>query len=176
MKERPILFSAPMVAAILAGEKTQTRRVMKPQPALGAPWRGWIVDPEAMDIPSAMCPYGITGDRLWVREAHLVTAGGRIYYKADHPDLVNCRPSIHMPRQFSRITLEITCVRVQRLQEITEADALAEGMETIPVGTATWSNRQSFQVLWGKINGGRDGCDWDSNPWVWVIEFERVQP
>ncbi len=183
MSERPILFSAPMVRAIIGGDKTQTRRVLKPQPSFGQPWHGWIVDPEMMDIPTAMCPHGITGDRLWVREAIGIHCRpedgleGYCVYRADFPDgpLASFEPgwtpSIHMPRWACRLVLEVGAVRVQRLQDITEADAKAEGMERTPVGTATWSNRQSFAVLWDQLNGKREGCAWENNPWVWAIEF-----
>lgn len=219
MKERPILFSASMARAILAGEKTQTRRVMKPQPWLipGTPYitGGWMWtrsgdgDGEGLDwginapmdeVGAALakyCPYGQPGDRLWVRESFRfgsapndASGQGIALFGSDassaipHPDMEMgrynwCRryvpvSAIHMPRWACRLLLEVTGVRVERVQEITEDDARAEGMEVLSVGTATWSNRQSFAVLWDQINGKRAGCAWDNNPWVWVIEFRRV--
>jgi hypothetical protein len=194
-----------MVRAILAGNKTQTRRVMKPQPwsIPGTPYisDGWMWTKQghgdgdglnwginaSMDKVSEVlakyCPHGRPGDRLWVREPVGIHCRpedgieGYCVYRADFPDgpLVTFEPhwtpAMHMPRWASRITLEITGVRVQRLQDITEEDAIAEGMETIPVGTATWSNRQSFATLWDQLNGKREGCAWENNPWVWAIKF-----
>lgn len=150
MKERPILFSAPMVNAILAGRKTQTRRVVKPLPSWqvhsvcdpnGAadPWAVWFHYPDTDRVGHLRaCPYGVPGDRLWVREtfSYLGKKGrGPIAYRANTSDGERVRvdspwhPSIHMPRWASRLTLEITEVRVQRLQEISEEDAIAEGVE-----------------------------------------------
>ncbi len=216
MKERPILFSAPMVRALLAGAKTQTRRVVKPEgahhifqfrgttAAKGADeptgeW-GWCGS-ESVVNKHIRCPYGQPGDRLWVRETHAPQSdcwgaweswlrgdGGPapiIHYAADFkpfqdgqgftirkPFIDKWRPSIHMPRWASRITLEITGVRVERLQEISEADALAEGVRNslhLPGGRFA---RENFEHLWWTING--DGS-WEANPWVWVIEFKRIE-
>lgn len=188
MKERPILFSAPMVRALLAGTKTQTRRAAKVESTLGidsilAPRRAgghaatYLLPDQAAEA-AACCPYGQPGDRLWVRETH--GYGGDAYapdvhYRATHPDApVQGRwlHSIHMRRRDSRILLEITSVRVERLQDISEADALAEGVPhslNLPGGRFA---RENFEHLWWTING--DGS-WESNPWVWVVEFERAQ-
>lgn len=177
-RERPILFSAPMVSAILASTKTQTRRAVK----------GWALEwlqpgmftPEYVALPdNRACPYGQPGDRLWVREAFGVDdEDGSILYWAD-PDTAQaaqhakacedrfprCRPSIHMPRTACRITLEITSVRVERLHDISEADALAEGPAAHCDGP--W---HAYRSLWTLINGP---ASWDANPWVWVVEFKR---
>lgn len=191
---RPILFSAPMVRAILGGHKTQTRRIIEPQPA-----RVWFSEsePNVQKInwkgctyrPSCICcPYGIAGDRLWVRETWAVakkwdgkspgwTYGpvvGRpaVAFRADgavRSTYGKWRPSIHMPRWASRITLEITKVRVERVQDISEEDAEAEGVDPIIAKVPT--HRDAFRYLWDDING--DG-EWDANPWIWVLEFERV--
>ena len=196
MAERPILFSAPMVRAILAGTKTQTRRVVKPQPAErgdngGAfmeiipsllPSRGGLFDVRyALDNPRAIrCPYGQPGDRLWVRETfgHFernenFKPGAEVFYRADGNclELEPWRPSIHMPRWASRITLEITGVRVERLQDISEADAYAEGIQHCDL----WGDgtpRGFYRVLWEQINGAGS---WDASPWVWVVEFKRME-
>jgi len=174
MKERPILFSAPMVRAILEGRKTMTRRVTK-RLLLGLPQAEM----------NAQCLYGQPGDRLWARETWAENIDGDIVYRADNgvaeSMIDRWRPSIHMPRWASRITLEITGVRVERLNEITEADARAEGVECFD-DTKTFrsywddfcvclSAKDSFQTLWAKINGPDS---WDANPWVWVVEFRRV--
>ena len=221
MKERPILFNGEMVRAILEGRKTQTRRVVKPQPILERGlWKmggqfsaGWSEGTRSVPcMPGhSLCtrgPYGSPGDRLWVRETWGVATrpcpyqGWRdgIEYRADvawmdderdllplHepeiPDEVGdfygdydkegWRPSIHMPRWASRIMLEVKAVRVERLQEITEEDARAEGVEM--VGPASLTSRSSFAKLWDSINAKR-GYGWDTNPWVWVVEFELPQP
>ena len=179
--ERPILFSAPMVRAILAGTKTQTRRMVN------AKW-------------SARCPYGQPGDRLWVRETwqavngndrarHIVTHPrpdrGWLEYAAtprlDEP-AYKWRPSIFMPRWASRITLEVTGVRVQRLHDISEADARAEGIDFDPgeggtfhvaglAGCGSDSAVDAYRKLWEAINGLRS---WAANPWVWVVEFKNA--
>lgn len=144
------------------------------------------------------CPYGKPGTRLWVRETFSLYRGfaddtlpdAPVIYRADkdgcgqypvmlngHCVLVNQRnpwkPSIFMPRRASRIALEVTSIKVERVQDITEDDAIAEGMEIIPIGTSTWSNRQSFAILWDKINAKR-GYAWASNPWVWVVSFRKI--
>ena len=239
-KERPILFSAPMVRALLDGSKLQTRRVIKTtQPE-------WVrVNPNSHpdtdgrqcygwdgNIGQAMrCPYGHPGDRLWVREAWMPDppcdgtwgytewAGNRIGQIAAVPERfqlpafcnyhaswphgshdLRWTPSIHMPRWASRITLEVTGVRVERLQDISEADAVAEGISRIPPPVADhgWSGPNRFtlrgmgkglcaghvnwnaptakalyQRLWESINGPES---LEANPWVWVVEFKVVKP
>ncbi|MFP3979131.1 hypothetical protein [Marinobacter sp. KMM 10035] len=216
--DRPILFNTEMVQAILDGRKTQTRRLVPewqlPSETSGPhdefPESSWIsvaqrdrrygfgvfgsTEEECManykHDYSSCCPYGRSGDRLWVRETHgfeIRSVGGtpheQITYRASNPDAVHCydcngmeqpmkwRPSIHMPRWASRITLEITGVRVERLQDISEADAKAEGGPTHGHSGAEISGRRGFQHLWGQINGVDS---WDANPWVWVIKFRRV--
>jgi hypothetical protein len=238
MRERPILFSAPMVRAILEGRKTQTRRVVKPQPfSNGMKYSAELGDilchddylpPSAMllragskrhqynatqDEWGRLCPCGQPGDRLWGRETGMLgrdsadvpimwTFGtlNDAEYKM-HPDapegsaqwclMWKKKPSIYMPRWASRITLEVTEVRVERLHDISEEDARAEGVERnhptdetegwldyldmtqggegFPVETA----RDSFRTLWDSINGSDA---WDLNPWVWAVSFKRVQP
>lgn len=193
MKERPIIFSGPMVRAILEGRKTQTRRVMKTPPDTFE---------DAASVLSA-CPFGKAGDRLWVRETWSVYTDGHargkgdevILYRADDSAYWNMhplehmeaefnplrdacdfspkwRPSIHMPRWASRITLEIASVRVELLQAISEADAKAEG--TTPDRYTDHPRGiyyTAFAELWKSINGPDS---WSLNPWVWVIEFEKV--
>lgn len=207
MKERPILFSAPMVRAILSGAKTQTRRVVKPQP-FTAPlkegecyvtaheWRSNI-------LRYGKLPYGQPGDRLWVRETwgsplrsckpSEIPVGDPILYRADYPadgrSGSKLWPSIFMLRWMSRITLEIVSVRVERLQNISEADAKAEGLLPcsnddysgwgLPNGEMTLCPRHAFESLWDSINGkqrpGRPDISWSANPWVWVVEFRRLE-
>ncbi len=224
--ERPILFSGPMVRAILDGRKTQTRRVFKHQPeedrsrlvvgsyhptiivrgeeAPGAETFGAYSDDGDFALP---CPYGVVGDRLWVRETHSIfdlrpescdtefsayptgPCPVAVGYFADDSsreititpeqwrepfdcDHVIPRPSIHMPRWASRITLEITAIRVERIRDISAEDCRAEGVDG---GDSTnelgW--RYSFGSLWNSINEKR-GYGWDANPWVWAISFRRV--
>lgn len=200
MKEHPILFSSSMVCALLDGRKTQTRRVMSPQPSLVDRAGCWYGRNPA-SLQNRPSKYGVKGDRLWVREqfsgphswATIPPAGWGwdksdvpIWYWADgnppEGDWTRPKPSIHMPRRYSRITLEITDVRVQRLQVLTEDDAIAEGVERIngiyrhhtradlghvsPIG--------SFQTLWDSINAKR--APWATNPWVWALTFRRVMP
>ena len=182
MNKRPILFSAPMVRALLNGSKTQTRRVVKPQHLK-------FFDQSAVDMLGAWdkrpLPYGQPGDRLWVRETwwHDEEDNSIIYRVDANSDIVdvnkhetglakyNWRPSIFMPRAASRITLEITAVRVERLQDISEADALAEGVTAKKTPDACYTAREAYAVLWESIN---DPGSWDLNPWVWVIEFKKV--
>lgn len=218
MKDRPILFSAPMVRAILEGRKTQTRRVVKPQPSPSSDtafvgtdgiWRfshPTMRGPVSHEADDVRCPYGQPGDRLWVREKfqplfaddienHWETdwktgKGYKISYPAtdgiqefiDLDDELSdaCKPSIHMPRWASRILLEITGVRVERLADISKDDAMAEGIVVQPDGgfglaDSTHYNfsdpTDSYCSLWESING--DGS-WYANPWVWVVEFKRV--
>lgn len=196
MRERPILFSGPLVRALLAGTKTQTRRLMKPQPEEGAhmaPEMGAALHEDHWGNPIAAhaCPYGKVGDRLWVREtwgfdsqvrADFKPALGRydlsgmdlrerIVFRADESgrEVPRWRPAIHMPRWASRITLEVTEVRSQRLQDISEEDAKAEGI----TGPYHYSSaRAAFECVWDTINGKR--ASWESNPFVWAISFRRI--
>jgi hypothetical protein len=182
LKERPIIFSGPMVRAILDGRKTQTRRVLRRQPA-GA----WATPGRRA------CPYGVPGDRLWVRETwagpvlDIINGdlGERFLYRASDSDWKDCRgrsarwrPSIHMPRSASRLLLEITDLRVQRLQDITEEDARAEGVAA-HLESALWDGcgeigyRAHFKDLWDRINSKRG--PWESDPWVWVLNFRRMK-
>lgn len=191
MKERPILFNAPMVQAVLNGSKTQTRRLVNSKHLsfiensvanfLGGKWE---VRP---------LPYGKPGDQLWVREtwSSAVRNGydarddrGSYWYRATDDGEVDgpWKPSIHMPRKASRIQLEITAVRIERLQDCSIPDAIAEGIAPDLDGWTDYSNPScqmcispvdSYRTLWDSINGAGS---WDSNPWVWVIEFKRVKP
>lgn len=244
IKERPILFSAPMVLALLEGRKTMTRRVVKfnhkpwlePLPHVEYARDGmpiWWGSPPSDEIRQSdyydkgyPCPYGQPGERLWVRETFRIESFGadvaQIRYVADGkrgknsgvsdrklPNRLGTVVSIHMPRQCSRITLEITGVRCERLHEITEADAAAEGCTGTVWGPA-WQGyrsngddlnhcqtfgdsppdwmvdpkpydmsmlnktaRQEFETLWRVINGSDS---WEANPWVWVVEFKRIEP
>lgn len=200
MKERPILFSAPMVRAILEARKTQTRRVVFKDDCQDChqPW--WCSGTHWQDGDELLhCPYGVAGDHLWVRETFCVGyeyAPGeftalpfdgcervrKTFYRAtddDAPDEPRrpWKPSIHMPRWASRITLEVVSVRVERLQDITEADAKAEGVEPYLSGEYSLyldsNERTNLARLWDSINAKR-GFGWDANPWVWVIEFKQV--
>jgi hypothetical protein len=213
MIERPILFSAPMVRALPDGSKTQTRRVIKLKPHHQIAEREdrslwpWMYDSERDADHWLLCPHGKPGDQLWVRETWGLHAYGDdtdwlkgsctaqdledhvITYRADWgplQDSCHWRPSIHMPRAASRITLEITGVRVERLQSISEADAIAEGIEpdaqpgdSAPLwreyktGGTTICPINSYRTLWESINGPGS---WDANPWVWVVEFRRIKP
>jgi hypothetical protein len=253
MKERPILFSSPMVRAILDGRKTQTRRVVKPQPATGqgmvnAGYCGdqnlWLRNGPCSNTDAAIewrCPYGKVGDRLWVRESWRIGAwceddgsiaidylsstpektpfitvpedledyhGSSVferYWKQSCNDCIKAgtksneddryywdvgqspcriRPPIHMPRWASRITLEITDIRVERLQDISDEDAIDEGVQVSLGGMwcgsphkAHGAPRQhnnphtAFRDIWESIKGSGS---WDANPWVWVLTFGRV--
>lgn len=207
MKERPILFSAPMVRAILDGRKTVTRRIVKPMrdPDFECQLASCEIAGEVNGGTCRIrCPYGQPGDQLWVRETWSrakLFASNELFYRADgehqagrqlslsyHEREKRWRSPIHMPRWASRITLEITGVRVERLQEISEEDAIAEGVfkkvGTSPVGDVVETHdggdliyvskglaRNAYHELWESINGPGS---WDLNPYVWVIEFKRV--
>lgn len=243
VRERPILFLGPMVQAILDDRKTETRRVIKPQPggkvvSFDSTDGQWYSRSDGRYIDWLhRCPFGQPGDRLWVREAWKVVSWDeegnvQCFYKAS-PDITWCapmaasndpwvddpcdwtqhdydkhvrrlpsfreiddpeseygmrcefdaselswRPSIHMPRWASRITLEVVAVRVERVQDISEEDAVAEGVDAVSLNDvprqATWSRRQDFAQLWNSINAKR-GFGWDTNPWVWVIEFKTIR-
>ncbi len=192
MRERPILFSAPMVRAILNGTKTQTRRVVKIKSPKSVSLHDYSVD----GVRVGPCPYGQPGDRLWVRETwahgtHAMAAerdgdGPFVYAATDREDRRlgdRWRPSIHMPRAASRITLEITGVRVERLQDISDNDALAEGVaqavrERLPkiqqcgeYDVIDADPVDEYRELWESINGP---ASWESNPWVWVVSFQPI--
>lgn len=167
MKSTPILFSGPMVRAILDGRKTQTRRIYKHR--------------NSCTGVSEPCPYGGPGDEIWVRETwKYCWKCGHTNYAADCNKPRQCRscdaslgkwkPSIHMFKFCSRISLEILSVRPERLQDITHWDAKAEGVECLPNYTA--APVDDFRELWDSINGRGS---WDSNPWVWRIEFKRKE-
>ena len=228
-RERPIVMSAPMVVATLKGRKTQTRRVITPQPpeSVGRIYVNHyepaiVVDGETQPGPEIFgaydedgewgvrCPYGAPGDRLWVRETWAghesdddispsrmpaawkgsLASAPPVWYAAtetDHRGRGRWRPSIHMPRWASRITLAITSVRIERLNDITEDDARAEGVacdadgwwlgppdREHPAGLAMGNARAAFERWWGHINGKRPGCAWLDNPHVWVIAFEMI--
>jgi hypothetical protein len=208
MKELPILFKGPMVRAIIEGRKTQTRRVVKPQPILlhGGSVVEWrlkkdAIERFAVDMASAvMVPFSRykVGMRLWVRETWAEEynmgrwTGVYLYRECDEAiDIehrTDWRPSIHMPRWASRLSLEVTEVRCERLQDISEEDAIAEGVghgfqmnggwpdyEHIKSGVCELSQdtaQMSFATLWDSIN--RKKYPWDANPWVWVITFRKV--
>lgn len=223
-KERPILFSGPMVRAILSSQKTVTRRVVKPQSAIltDEMARGLGVRPPAHENQAVIkCPYGQPGDRLWVRETwcgpvvdtdeldakradgwaqfrkpeycqYRASGGCNEYFDESRDEAVaRWRPSIHMPRWASRILLEITAVRVERLQDgdgetAFESRYLAEGINRIhhgdgeyyfhasqsEPGPGNWVDPfDAWRELWTGINGAES---WAANPWVWVVEFKRV--
>ncbi len=197
MKERPILFSAPMIRAILAGTKTQTRRKLRDDTWLDSELgaiRMCDVGRGVTGFQQVACPYGFPGDRLWVRESLGYCSEYGHYFAADRTFLCSlfddeekqtgysyeCAmretsvPSIHLPRRFSRITLEITGVRVERLQDISEADAMAEGAEPVlvPPDGGSSPHAEGFRDLWKSINGLES---WDANPWVWVVGFTRLE-
>lgn len=199
MKDRPILFSGPMVQALLDGRKTQTRRIVKwpdwvtetgkLKLALQRPATGLAYYVDGHPVKRFACPYGIPGDRMWVREAHCIGIPGlpngmgivpikseaikpgmKVVYKEGSNyggDPPPWRPSIHMPRWACRTVLEITEIRVQRLQEITPDDARAEGCDD------EMCAKGAFEELWKSINGAGS---WAANPWVWCVSFKKVQP
>ena len=224
VKERPILFSTPMVQALIDGRKTQTRRVIKPQPQtipqVPMPLNDFCKEMERLTkegngmihtsgagkgLAFPLCPYGQPGDLLWVREKHYprFVKGGIEGFKRHYPELHpwiyfasepdydtrghGWKPSIHMPKSAARIWLQVTGVRVERLQDIHEDDARAEGIEyQNRINGGAWKcykdtagiskdllfcidPSSSFRSLWSSINGPGS---WELNPWVWVVEFE----
>ncbi len=229
IKERPILFSGEMIRAILGGRKVQTRRVIKLPcgPGRNAQGNNWSLStqadgsywpeyhmagwPEYRRMP---CPHGRVGDRLWCRETYHASDLCRDYqqqsdviYRADTErakpipgSSLVWKPSIFMPRWASRLTLEIVDIRVERVQDITEEDAIAEGIKRffapyhvreswprtpnkmLPAiyGTGErndaedFSARGAFWRLWNSINGKKFGTSWNENPWCWVISFRRI--
>lgn len=216
-KAKPIIFSGKMIEAILKGEKTQTRRVIKPQPyhstlcgshwywsgtnqwngvRIGQPTVEKLVDTlleqdVCLAWPHPRCPYGVLGDKLWVRETFVeIIHGEKALYRADCDDYeasaIEWTPSIFMPKWASRIILEIVKVGVEQLQSISPADCVSEGIEQnvclvvyppTPKHTreaAELIARDRFRELWNSINTKR-GYPWESNPWVWVIEFKVVE-
>ncbi len=187
MKERPILFSGPMVRAIRDGRKTQTRRILKPQGAVLTDEKArsfGIRPPQTRNHPVVPCPYGQPGDRLWVRETwapHADMPTRAAIYRCDrggdYQDTTtpNFRwsPSIHMPRWASRITLEIVSVRVERLNDISAEDAELEGCNRFVDSSGSYDARVQFCELWESIHGHGS---WDLNQWVWVVEFKEVKP
>lgn len=207
MRELPILFSGPMVRAILEGRKTQTRRIVSPPN--GYRWVEIDVGTMVNDgghkkhITDLRQRHGVVGDRLWVRETtYDVERNGYVgpvfvesdeaehaaawgYGEPDDPDYIEPydlrkRPAIHMPRSMARITLEITGVRAERLQTISESDARDEGvtiedhhMRGYCAGAFRPPSIRAFHDLWDNLNASR-GYGWDTNPWVWVVAFRRI--
>ena len=180
MKEHPILFSDAMVRAILDGTKTQTRRLVRPNVRWLVPDTGeWMVTIADM---LRDCPYGVPGDRPWVKEA--VTRdlyADTSHFRADSaptkadawPWKRRMLPGMFMPKGLQRITLELTDVRAERLQDITDEDARAEGCDA-GENMREGSCRDLFSVLWDSINHKR--APWESNPWVWALTLKRVKP
>lgn len=222
-KEKPIIFSTDMVKAIIDGRKTQTRRLIQPKKKNAEGFKVgkrvhsnevysvWEIDENEHEICDLACPYGQSGDTLWVREPFSYLEpehffrGSRFVYKADidwdseevRQDYIKAgypyqwKPSIYMPREAARLFLKIKSIRVERLQDITEEDALAEGSfldrctcsqmsrknDDTPIKKMfhqTWCciHGYEFSSLWDSINGKKH--PWNSNPWVWVIEFEKI--
>jgi len=197
MTDKPIIFSAPMVRALLDGRKTQTRRVLKVQPPEPCTFSGFYSVPLTgafqcrlqgeTTLHTQRLPYA-PGDKLWVRERFAVSGigwgkkprearGGRVHFHAEpdhgwHDYWGSWRPSIHMPRWASRLTLIVTDIRVQRLQDITEADAMAEGVDAVTMEDAprqaAMSRRSDFARLWNSLHGADSG---DANPWVVALNF-----
>lgn len=193
VREKPILFSGPMVRAILEGRKTQTRRVVTPQPARDpypCHWvnSGWALEglPDDRGIKGCSCseircPY--IANCLWVRETWRAADGSmETHYRADIDEVSGgpWKPAIHMHRVRSRLTLEITNIRVERLQDISEADAAEEGMGVFLANNPQWDGdpdcyRKLFRLGWDFLNAKRKGCAWADNPWLWCISFQRTE-
>jgi hypothetical protein len=179
MKDRGIIFNGENIISILEDRKTKTRRVIKPQP--------WYIDPamkefykwecgDGKEYYTIECPYGQPGSKLWVKETFAeIIHGETAMYRADldkYSETIQWRSPIFMPRWASRITLEIINIRVERIQDISEADAFAEGISGgdwlgDPVG--------EYKKFWNSINEKR-GFGWETNCWVWILEFKRIKP
>ncbi len=195
MNEKPILFSGAMIRAILDGSKTQTRRLLKHEPQFGNPETGddgfWRVYNGDVVVTQRKMPF-VEGQQLWVRETwqthcdqdHITPRDlphdSAVQYPATYDHWVSKkRPGIHMPRWASRITLEVTEVRVERLQSISEEDARAEGAIRMVTDDEMkfydddqrGTHRCGFAGLWAHINGV---ASWEANPWVFVISFKRI--
>lgn len=177
---KPILFSGPMVRAILEGRKTQTRRIVKPQPDNAIrpvpdedPEPYWNVGGFRLrsDASNPIRPKARPGEEMWVRETWNGTQGEGVAYRATEPHMDGepWRPSIFMPRWASRLTLAVKAVRVERLQGISEQDAKAEGVIPGERSPSLLPCQRAYRELWNEINGPGS---WDANPWVWVYEFE----
>lgn len=213
MTERPIAFKGSMVRATIDGFKTQTRRVMKPQDrykGCGGVWKQNDAGGMTLQVrqSNGLCPYGEAGDRLWVRERQQVinvmrnpdgrAAAVQVRYAADgadsgfipYPKRLKGKPEVGKClsyggyRESSRIDLNVTGVRVERLQDISGRDALEEGIALIPCSCHTCCSTSVpmcdsggrtaiavFRNLWDSINGKREGCSWEANPWLWVVDF-----
>lgn len=213
VKERPILFSAPMVRAILEGRKTATRRALNAQALKNIGYGVQLgechelpsdgpLHPNSIGYYTDFCPFGRPGDRLWVRETFIDLRGTGVEHRPDpngplqrYAYAADCRPgshsdearkdfglkykpSIHMPRAACRILLEITEVRVERLQDISRADIRAEGLQCPPElasDDVSPNYRDWYPAAWRELWESTGG-DWNANPWVWVVEFKRVRP
>jgi len=193
MKERPILFSGPMVRAIQEGRKTQTRRVIKPQAwsysndILGQQQIYACSGPDDFGDPDKpiRCPYGQPRDLLWVKETFIQAeepdedGNYIVWYKSDYLNdetFGPCKSARYMPKKYARLWLRITNVRVERVQEITEEDAKLEGIE-VEWRQATHPKKTycaGMQSIWDSLNAKR-GYSWESNPWVWVLEFGSMK-
>lgn len=217
MNFKPILFSTEMVQAILDGRKTQTRRIVKARKGESLKYELWEDEIRKPNIEpiiysgggayslidnTHLCPYGEPGDVLWVRESWAYTGiyyiykanGDKFWLDENYEESVQkikWRPSIHMPKEASRVFLKVKSIRVERLQDITEEDAIAEGVLTLGIWESDnhryWQNyleagkddqdvcisaKESFKTLWQSINGPDS---WEANPWVWVIKFKRIE-
>lgn len=197
MTDRPIIFSSPMVRALLDGRKTQTRRVLTSgcDEAPAFVDDGIVTAFDADDRPYRWPRTHAIGDRLWVREAHTLlprtayrgSVGTGTIEQVEHPTdgytaavfregfdrsgRPRWRPSIHMPRWASRLTLTVTDVRVQRLQEISEEDARAEGVELGGQNATSSNNVFAYQCIWDHLNAKRSGCTWSDDPWIVALTF-----
>ncbi len=194
VSERGMIFNAEMVRALLDGRKTQTRRIIKDCTVGRDPISKFIkigkkfIGCYPEDVPELIrecCPYGVPGDRIWVRETWAeagASAPDLKLYRANYPEHVpsiyenvppaeeiRWTPSIHMPRTASRILLEITDVRVERLRSMSQDDARAEG---VIAASGPMEAGLAFRELWDSIYGDES---WNSNPWVWVIKFKRIE-
>lgn len=201
MKQRPIIMSVESVQAILDGRKTQTRRVVKNNPKnifkfnctklieKGLEFFGFCGEDKRVISKHIKCPYGKKGDRLWVKESfhkyeedgeHIVYKNPkeptRVFKRFESYEVGKWNSPLFMPRSLSRLTLEITNIRVERLQDITEDDAIAEGIKPllVPPDGGSQPYVEGYRYLWDKLNAKR-GYSWESNPFVWVIEFRRLE-